>query len=285
MRIITWGTFGLFLAIVAALALWPTNTCFRVLDTAIAQEQQANDSGNPFDGNKSKKSGGLHQLKPAAKTTPNAAIPKKASTPAQTAPTGYSYSTRRAREIESALSKVCNLEYIEVPFIDVKRELEDAYGLNIVLDQSALDDSLTEEELVNVQLRGISLSNALRLMLRDFNATYVVNNGVVRIISLANVTDLENLSQKMVNVSSLLNLINQKYGRLNSEQQESNEDSLQSAETLLQRTITNVVQPDIWKDTATIDIIGGVLVMYGPEVLLGEVSDFLQDLEAELKAQ
>ncbi len=289
MRIITWGTFGLFLAIVAALALWPTNTCFRSLGTAIAQETNGGEDPfggvNPFSGDKSKKSGSSHKLAPGSKTKPSAAIPQKSSKPARTAPTGHSFSTRKAREIQSALSKPCNIEYVEVPFVDVKRDLEDKFGFNIMLDQSAVDDALTEEELINVRLGGIKLSNALRLLLRDFNATYVVSDGVIRIISLANVTDPENLSQKMINVSSLLNLINQTDARLNPNQQDPKQESKATAESLLENTITNVVRKDFWKKVATIDIIGGILVINGPESLLDEVADFIQDLEAELKVQ
>lgn len=283
MTIINWGALGLFLAIVAALALWPSNTCFRLLDTAIAQESSA--PSNPFGGDKSTRSNNSQKLSPGAKTKPSAAVPENTSKPAKTASTGHGYSTLKAREIKSALSKPCHLEFIEVPFADVKRDLEDEFGFNIVLDQTAVDDALTDEELVTVRLTGIKLSNALRLMLREFNATYVVSDGVIRIISLENVTDPENLSQKMINVKWLLNQINQTDARLNPNQQDPKQESKASAESLLRETITHLVQRDQWKQGATLDIIGVVLVINGPEGLLDEVSDFLQDLEAKLKVQ
>ena len=110
----------------------------------------------------------------------------------------------RDEAILDALELPTNLEYVEVPFIDVKRELEDRYGINIALDQSAIDDALTEEELVTVRYRGIRLKNALRLMLRDFNATYIVRDEVLRIISLANVSDPENLVTDVYNVGDLV---------------------------------------------------------------------------------
>ena len=97
-----------------------------------------------------------------------------------------------------------DFEYTEVPFIDVKRELEDKYGINIALDQSAIDDALTEDELVTARYRGIRLKNALRLMLKDFNATYIVRDEVLRIISLSNVSDPENLVTDVYNVGDLV---------------------------------------------------------------------------------
>lgn len=110
----------------------------------------------------------------------------------------------RDEAILEALELPTNLEYVEVPFIDVKRDLEDKYGINIALDQTAIDDALTEEELVTVRYRGIRLKNALRLMLRDFNATYIVRDEVLRIISLSNVSDPENLVTDVYNVGDLV---------------------------------------------------------------------------------
>ena len=110
----------------------------------------------------------------------------------------------RDEAILDALELPTNLEYVEVPFADVKRDLEDKYGINIALDQTAIDDALTEEELVTVRYRGIRLKNALRLMLRDFNATYIVRDEVLRIISLSNVSDPENLVTDVYNVGDLV---------------------------------------------------------------------------------
>lgn len=110
----------------------------------------------------------------------------------------------RDEAILDALELPTNLEYVEVPFIDVKRDLEDKYGINIALDQSAIDDALTEEELITVRYRGIRLKNALRLMLRDYNATYIVRDEVLRIISLSNVSDPENLVTDVYNVGDLV---------------------------------------------------------------------------------
>ena len=106
--------------------------------------------------------------------------------------------------ILDALEQPTNLEYVEVPFVDVRRDLEDKYGINIALDQSAIDDALGEEELITVRYRGIRLKNALRLMLRDYNATYIVRDEVLRIISLSNVSDPENLVTDVYNVGDLV---------------------------------------------------------------------------------
>ena len=178
------------------------------------------------------------------------------------------------------------MEYVEVPFIDVKRELEDKYGFNLVLGVSAIDDSLTEEELVTVRFRGIKLSNALRLMLRDFNATYVVKDGIIRIISIDNLMDPDFFSRRMIKVKSVLDLIRQNDSRVNPNNPKPEGKTKLSPESILIATITKIVQPHQWASSgqgeATLEIIGGVLVMSGPESLMDDVTGFVQDLEAEL---
>ena len=175
-----------------------------------------------------------------------------------------------------------------MPFGDIRRNLEDAYGFNIVLDQSAVDDSLTDEELVTVRLRDISLSHALLLILRNFNATYVVQNGVIKIISIDNAGDPFFFSQRMIYVRSLLGLIRQRDSRLAESQPTPEGKTALNPERMLIEAITTIVGPDQWASSgqgeATIQVIGGVLVMSGPENLLSGVSNFIHDLNFELSA-
>ncbi len=106
--------------------------------------------------------------------------------------------------ILEALEKPAELVYEETQFSDVKAELEEKFKINIFLDETAIDDSLTEEELITVNLRGVRLKNGLRLMLKPFNATYIVRDEVLRIISIDNINDPENLVTDVYNVGDLV---------------------------------------------------------------------------------
>ena len=86
--------------------------------------------------------------------------------------------------IESALFKPADLEYDEIPFIEVMDEIRDLYQFGILLDQSARDDSLSEDEFITFSGRGISLEAGLQLMLREKNAGFVVKDDVLTIVSL-----------------------------------------------------------------------------------------------------
>ena len=86
-------------------------------------------------------------------------------------------------KILRALEKPANFNFDETPWNEVEEELEKEYEINIVLTVSAKDDSLTEDEPVTSNLQGIRLKNALRLLLADKNATFVVKDEVLMIIS------------------------------------------------------------------------------------------------------
>ena len=81
------------------------------------------------------------------------------------------------------LDEQVDFEYDETPFIDIMDEIRDKYKINIVLDQSARDDSLTEDDQVSFNVKGVRMKNALRLMLSEKNATFIVRDEVLRIIS------------------------------------------------------------------------------------------------------
>ena len=135
-----------------------------------------------------------------AKAETETAKAKEVSVEPKQAPKRRSVNTLSSQQLRDILKTKTDLEYKEIPFADVVRGLEDAYGFNIVFDQSAIDDSLTDEELVTFRFKDISLANALLLILRNFNATYVVQDGVIKIISLDNAEDPFFFSKRMINV-------------------------------------------------------------------------------------
>jgi hypothetical protein len=87
------------------------------------------------------------------------------------------------------------------------QQLQADFGINVVLDQTARDDSLTEDEPITFKVSGISLENALKLMLKNHNATYVVRDDVLLIISLDVASDPEYFRRQVFDCRSLLRLI------------------------------------------------------------------------------
>ena len=124
-----------------------------------------------------------------------------------------SESTKLTKKVRASLEQIGDLEFVEVPFSDVKRDLEDLLGVNIILDGTAIDDCLTEDELVSIRLKNLRYSDSLRFLLSDFNATYTIQNGIIRIISMDNINDPWFYSRAMLNVQPTLDLLRKFDGR------------------------------------------------------------------------
>jgi hypothetical protein len=82
------------------------------------------------------------------------------------------------------LSGPATLEFIETPLGDVVRYLKEVHQIPIEVDTHALDDAgITTEVPVTRYLKEVSLRTALRLVLRDLNLTYVIEDEVLTITS------------------------------------------------------------------------------------------------------
>jgi hypothetical protein len=72
------------------------------------------------------------------------------------------------------------LDFAETPLEEVVNLLQQEYGIPVQLDRKALDDiGFDSAEPVTINLHGISLRSALRLMLHQLQLTYVIQNEVL----------------------------------------------------------------------------------------------------------
>ncbi len=87
------------------------------------------------------------------------------------------------KKILAALEENTVLEFIETPLADVVAYLKDLHQIPIVIDRRALDDAGigSDTPITQESLRGISLKSALRIMLRDFDLTYIIDDEVLQI--------------------------------------------------------------------------------------------------------
>ena len=107
------------------------------------------------------------------------------------------------RLILEQLDKRVDLVYDAEPFGDVKAELEESMKINIVIDQN-LDGALDEDTEVSANLAGITLGKGLRTMLKQVDATYVVKDEVLLIISIDDENEQEYLVTDVYNVGDLV---------------------------------------------------------------------------------
>ena len=168
MRFATISMAGLFMVAVLTMAMWPSTARFGTPDSALAQI------------------GGTPGVAP------------------QEIGEGPSAASQLDAQMEQKLKRPVTLMYDQVPWNVVESELEDQFGINIVLDQSAIDDSLTADEPISFNLKNIPLEHGLIMMLKPKNATFIVDHGVMVVISRDNAADTEFLQTKMYDCRELL---------------------------------------------------------------------------------
>ena len=169
------------------------------------------------------------------------------------------------------LQEKVDLEIDEMPFGDVIELLREK-GLNVVLDQSAEDDMLTIDDPVSISVFDVKFRTALKLMLWRSNATYVIRDGMVLVISWDVAYDPEYFARRIYDVRKLLAKIRE-------------ESPEQNASQLLTDLIKSTVAPDDWDDTngdGAARIGGGRLVVLQSQEHLYQVEDFVKDYAYEL---
>jgi hypothetical protein len=131
-------------------------------------------------------------------------------------------SSSSVAQISAALNsplKANGLEFVETPLDQAVSLLQDEYSIPIQLDLAALlDAGINSGEPVTVNVRGISLKSALRLMLKPRQLTYIVQDEVLMIttpeeaerhlvICVYDVRDLTNGGNDAEGVESLVDAV------------------------------------------------------------------------------
>ena len=118
------------------------------------------------------------------------------------------------KKITEALKSPTEVEVIEMPLGDVMDFLKDRHDIEIQLDTKSLDDvGISSDEPITKELKGISLRSALRLILRDLELTYMIQDEVLLITTPESAET--HLSTRVYPVADLvLPIINQSMGGL-----------------------------------------------------------------------
>lgn len=168
-----------------------------LLATAGARAQQEGDdpfgeplgveATNPFDGG-SEAADPFDNPIAAPATKPAAASEAAPPSTEPTTPVFYATNSPEQNErIQRVLREPLNslgLEFSGAPLNEVVNFVRDEYNIEVQLDLPALDDlGISSEEHIDVNLRNISLGAALRILLRQLDLTYVIDNEVLLITS------------------------------------------------------------------------------------------------------
>jgi hypothetical protein len=96
--------------------------------------------------------------------------------------------TLKDREAVNKLSAKLNdpvtLEFVETPLSDVVDFLKDLTGVNIVVERPALEEEgINSDTPLTIHVQSISLAAAIRIMLAQFNLSYMIDNDCLLITS------------------------------------------------------------------------------------------------------
>lgn len=187
--------------------------------------------------------------------------------------------TQRTRHVEEVLQKKVNFHFDEDPMFDVLIAIEAKTGLNFELSRSAEQDLLPGDELITCVLKSVPLHVALKQMLSDHNATYVVQDGMVLIVSLEDHQDTYFLRTKMFDCR---NLISKMEATVSSE----SDGAIFAAKCdSLMKAVQLTVAPESWKKKdragfASLHNFSGILIVTSAEDELLAVENMLVDLHA-----
>lgn len=131
--------------------------------------------------------------------------------------------------IRHALDHKTEFEFVETPLADVIEYLAKKHNINIQLDKKALDNAgLGSDTPITRTLRDISLRSALRLILREFDLTWLIESEVLMITTIDEAG--QRLDPQVYDVDDLVTI----------------EGGL-DYDSLIE-TITSIVAPTTWDD-------------------------------------
>ncbi|MEE8451556.1 MAG: hypothetical protein V3R99_06555 [Thermoguttaceae bacterium] len=179
--------------------------------------------------------------------------------------------SRSERRILKALRTPTELNFLETPLRDVVDYLKEYHEIEIQIDAVALDDvGLTLDEQITKQLKGISLQSALKLILRDVDLTYIIQDEVL-LITIPEVAEYR-LTTMIYPVTELI-------------AEGDRPGSFTTGGEALIPLITGMVWPRSWEDAGGSGWIGGVS-FHGVDMLVisqtmevhNEVTELLHSL-------
>lgn len=189
----------------------------------------------------------------------------------------YSVFVPGNERIKSALAAPLNkqgLDFTETPLESVVAFLRDEYELPIHLDERALEEAgLTQDEPVTIQVTGIPLNSAIRLMLKPLRLAYVIRDGYL-LITTSDVAAHE-LHAVVYNVHDLVG----------------DDVDRQEIHALID-VIDSCVAPDTWAGNRggfgeIKPLRGGILVISQTDEVLEKIDQLLtsiRETQAQLKA-
>ncbi|MBI1349473.1 hypothetical protein GC163_24675 [bacterium] len=88
--------------------------------------------------------------------------------------------TETERELQAVFDQRTDLSFVDVPLRDSMEFLRDLHKVNFILDKGALqDEGIDESTPISIEISGVTLRSALRLLLDPLHLTWVIRDEVI----------------------------------------------------------------------------------------------------------
>jgi hypothetical protein len=172
--------------------------------------------------------------------------------------------------IKKALGEPTELEFIETPLSDVIDYLKEHHHIEIQLDNKALADvGIGSDTPVTMNLRGVSLRSALKLVLRNLNLTWTVQDEVLLITTPEEAES--RLDTKVIDVSDLVVCRNK------------HDDLWDDYDTLID-AITTAIKPTTWDQVGGPGSITGASLGTAKVLIVSQTQDVHEEIAPLLAA-
>lgn len=141
--------------------------------------------------------------------------------------------------IEAGLAKRISIQFVDTPLRDVMQHLADRAGLSIKISKKIEDAGVQIDQPITFSADHIGAESALRLMLRELNLSFIIQNEKVIITTVEDSQSPENLTSRVYPVADLLDVV-----RISAYEG----GGLELDYASLIETITTTIEPDSWSD-------------------------------------
>jgi hypothetical protein len=196
--------------------------------------------------------------------------------------------TKADTKVIEALDQPTRIEFLDLPLEDALGFLKDFHKINLWLDRVTLtDEGVGMDQPVTLKLAGVTLRSVLKLLLEPMQLTYIIEDGVMKITTVAKAG--EKLITRTYPVHDLYR------GRIIAADQPRDEKgatgrtSLESRRGDLETAIVKSIEPESWDEnkgpgSMTYIAEAGSLVIRQSSWVHDQILDLLRDLREAKRA-
>lgn len=193
------------------------------------------------------------------------------------------------------LDELRTVEYDEIPFREVTKELAQILDVNLVIDGTVPETGLSDDTLITISLRDTRVATALELMLKPYDCTYAVKDGILILLSK---DEAANPAYMVVRVFDCRDLIanlepetRTQYVEVRGASDPVGTPQTQPVESIIEpgqrlvELVENTIAADSWESnggSGTIKELDGVLVIQQTPFVIAQVAKLLDDLKSTL---